>query len=294
MNVTQHFATGTGYVPVPATSSLAQVSSNAGISALTSIDYTAASSTYTLNYSDDATPAVARTATGTLDTTKTPNMLTFTGVHDKNGGASATVSIPVVTGATANTAQGYHIPTGTDTTINTAALVGTFTPTTYDIHVSTVDKSGATVNLYDSWNSIAAPADTGLNFGDMTFTLDTAEFKDALDEGMTNVEIGNVGAGPGVPVKIAHIAVAKFTNPNGLSQDGEGYFIETTNSGEAVATIPGNGGTGTFRAGALEMSNVDLSREFTEMIITQRGFQANTRMITTSDEMLSELVSMKR
>jgi flagellar hook protein FlgE len=128
----------------------------------------------------------------------------------------------------------------------------------------------------------------------MTFTLDTAEFKDALDEGMTNVEIGNVGAGPGVPVKIAHIAAAKFTNPNGLSQDGEGYYIQTTNSGDAVATIPGKGGTGTFRAGALEMSNVDLSREFTEMIITQRGFQANTRMITTSDEMLSELVSMKR
>ena len=64
--------------------------------------------------------------------------------------------------------------------------------------------------------------------------------------------------------------------------------------GEPVATVPGNSGTGTFRAGALEMSNVDLSREFTEMIITQRGFQANTRMITVSDEMLSELISMKR
>ncbi|MDF2653945.1 MAG: flgG, partial [Bacillota bacterium] len=79
-----------------------------------------------------------------------------------------------------------------------------------------------------------------------------------------------------------------------LSQDGESYYVETTNSGEAVATTPGSGGTGSFLAGSLEMSNVDLSREFTEMIITQRGFQANTRMITVSDEMLSELVSMKR
>jgi flagellar hook protein FlgE len=86
----------------------------------------------------------------------------------------------------------------------------------------------------------------------------------------------------------------KFGNPDGLSQDGESYYVETPNSGDPIATIPGSGGTGTFRAGALEMSNVDLSREFTEMIITQRGFQANTRMITTSDEMLSELVGMKR
>jgi flagellar hook protein FlgE len=61
-----------------------------------------------------------------------------------------------------------------------------------------------------------------------------------------------------------------------------------------VGTIPGNNGTGTLRAGALEMSNVDLAREFTEMIIAQRGFQANTRMITVSDEMLAELVNMKR
>ena len=70
--------------------------------------------------------------------------------------------------------------------------------------------------------------------------------------------------------------------------------METTNSGSAEATIPGSMGTGSFRAGALEMSNVDLSKEFTEMIIAQRGFQANTRMITVSDEMLSELVNMKR
>jgi flagellar hook protein FlgE len=130
--------------------------------------------------------------------------------------------------------------------------------------------------------------------GDLTFTVDEDAFKDTLEAGFQSVSIGNIGPGAGVPTKLAHIASVKFTNPDGLSQEGQGYFVGTINSGEPVATVPGNSGTGTFRAGALEMSNVDLSREFTEMIITQRGFQANTRMITVSDEMLSELISMKR
>jgi len=292
MTVCRSFTSGAGYVPVPASSSLVRVSSNARIDvASMSIDYDKDASTYTLNYTDASASPTTRTATGTLDTTKTPNMLTFTGVDDVNGGTSATVSIPVVTGATANTAQGYHIPTGTDTVIAAGNFGSIDAPATYKIYATTVDKSGATVSLADSW---AGATDTALNLGDITINLDVTEFQDALDDGFTNIEIGNVGAGPGEPVKIAQIATAKFTNVNGLSQDGEGYYVETTNSGEAVATIAGKGGTGTLRAGALEMSNVDLSREFTEMIITQRGFQANTRMITTSDEMLSELVSMKR
>jgi flagellar hook protein FlgE len=79
-----------------------------------------------------------------------------------------------------------------------------------------------------------------------------------------------------------------------IKQDGEEYFVETINSGQAEAYVPGRSGTGTLLAGALEMSNVDLSREFTEMIITERGFQANTRMVTVSDEMLQEVINMKR
>ena len=213
-----------------------------------------------------------------IDTTTTPNTLTFN-VTDKAGGATATVKVPVGTG-------GYAPVAGDATGVD----CGNVTPTTYNITATTIDKSGATVPLTDSWTS----GDTTLALGDMTIKLNETDFQKALDAGFSDVNIGSVGAGAGVPVKIAHIAAARFTNPDGLSQDGEGYYVQTTNSGDAVATIPGNSGTGNFRAGALEMSNVDLSKEFTEMIITQRGFQANTRMITVSDEMLSELVSMKR
>lgn len=90
------------------------------------------------------------------------------------------------------------------------------------------------------------------------------------------------------------IQLAKFANPGGLLKTGDNMYKDSQNSGQPVIGLPGEGGTGQIRAGALEMSNVDLSNEFTEMIVAQRGFQANTRIITTSDEILQELVNLKR
>ena len=98
----------------------------------------------------------------------------------------------------------------------------------------------------------------------------------------------------GLAKNIAQIAVATFANPAGLEKMGETMFRTSSNSGEAQINISGIGGAGTVTPGALEMSNVDLSQEFTDMIVTQRGFQANSRIITTSDEMLQELVNLKR
>ncbi|PWW27363.1 flagellar hook protein FlgE [Cytobacillus oceanisediminis] len=90
------------------------------------------------------------------------------------------------------------------------------------------------------------------------------------------------------------IIMAKFPNGEGLQKVGQNLFKESANSGEAVPSAPQQDGAGAIVAGALEMSNVDLSEEFTEMITAQRGFQANTRIITTSDEILQELVNLKR
>jgi flagellar hook protein FlgE len=90
------------------------------------------------------------------------------------------------------------------------------------------------------------------------------------------------------------MAISSFENPAGLQKVGDNLYIPSTNSGDYKASKPGSNGTGTLNPGTLEMSNVDLSKEFTEMIITQRGFQANSRIITTSDEMLQELVNLKR
>lgn len=89
---------------------------------------------------------------------------------------------------------------------------------------------------------------------------------------------------------VAQIPLAAFSNPAGLEKAGDNLFVASTNSGE----FDGIGEAGTFNTGVLEMSNVDLSQEFTDMITTQRGFQANSRIISVSDEMLQELTNLKR
>ena len=93
---------------------------------------------------------------------------------------------------------------------------------------------------------------------------------------------------------LAQIAVATFSNPSGLEAEGDSLFSATLNSGTFDGVGEDVSLSGSFAVCALEMSNVDLAAEFTSMITTQRGFQANSRIITTSDTMLEELVNLKR
>ena len=96
------------------------------------------------------------------------------------------------------------------------------------------------------------------------------------------------------PATLVGIALATFTNPGGLEKAGGSEYRSTFNSGAAALGAPGSAGMGTLTSGSLEMSNVDLSQEFTNLIVAQRGFQANARIITTSDEVLTELTNLKR
>lgn len=93
---------------------------------------------------------------------------------------------------------------------------------------------------------------------------------------------------------LGQVALASFVNPGGLDKVGESNFRTTINSGDPDIGPAGTMGKGQFVAGALEMSNVDLSEEFTDMIVTQRGFQANSKTIQTSDQMLQEVLTLKR
>jgi flagellar hook protein FlgE len=97
------------------------------------------------------------------------------------------------------------------------------------------------------------------------------------------------------------ILLQKFSDPNALTKQGGNLYSSlaaagplTTGTAPSGASAPGSNGTGTIQSGALELSNVDLANEFAAMIVTQRSFQANARIITTSDEMLQELVNLKR
>ncbi len=98
----------------------------------------------------------------------------------------------------------------------------------------------------------------------------------------------------GETATLAQLSIFAFSNPAGLLGAGESRFRATNASGQALVGVPNSSGRGGISAGTLEMSNVDLSEEFTNLIIAQRGFQANSRIITVSDEMITELVNLKR
>lgn len=93
---------------------------------------------------------------------------------------------------------------------------------------------------------------------------------------------------------IGQIALATFTNPEGLEKAGGSSYRASINSGLVQLGVAGQGGRGLLSSGTLEMSNVDLAAEFTNLIVAQRGFQANSRVVTTSDELLQEVVNLKR
>ena len=116
---------------------------------------------------------------------------------------------------------------------------------------------------------------------------------------LTSYAIGQRGEVEGVfsngRTKIlGQIATSIFANPAGLVKMGGNLYRSSANSGDPQVNKPGTGGNGGLQPGALEMSNVDLGTEFTNMIVTQRGFQANSRIISTTDQMLEELVNLKR
>jgi flagellar hook protein FlgE len=93
---------------------------------------------------------------------------------------------------------------------------------------------------------------------------------------------------------LGQIAIASFSNPGGLEKLGSNLYRESANSGAAQVGVPNQGGRGKISPGFLEMSNVDLSNEFANLIITERGFQANTRIITVVDNLLQDVINIKR
>jgi flagellar hook protein FlgE len=98
----------------------------------------------------------------------------------------------------------------------------------------------------------------------------------------------------GQAIDLKRVALAKFPSTAGLKSVGKNLFSETILSGQPIVAGPGNSGTGSIQAGALEISNVDLSSQFVELIRAQQAFQANARVITTGDQLLTETVNLKR
>ncbi|MDL2219603.1 flagellar hook-basal body complex protein [Ruminococcaceae bacterium OttesenSCG-928-O06] len=176
---------------------------------------------------------------------------------------------------------------GTD---GTAPVAGSFAP------VAGADLGDGTT----APSAKASAASNALGFSSTAFALrgGTAGGAQTIAD-MTAIYIATNGIitgldSQGKTVTIGRIDLATFANPAGLNQAGSSNFTESANSGIPVLGQPGQGGAGQLVGGSLELSNVDLSREFSDMITTQRGYQANSRIITVSDTMLEELINLKR
>ncbi|GAA3291219.1 flagellar hook protein FlgE [Arthrobacter citreus] len=190
-----------------------------------------------------------------------------------------------------------------------SSLPVTFTRTADGWDVSA--KDATTVPLAFTAGKLNAPADAVLTVGGVAVDLSAITGYADVDTVAVSSQNGRsagtldswsmaadgtlVGSfSNGSKQALGRIVLAGFTNPGGLEKIGGSSYVATANSGAAVVGGPGVGGNGAVAAGSLEMSNVDLSQEFTNLIVAQRGFQANARIITTSDEVLQELTNLKR
>jgi len=181
----------------------------------------------------------------------------------------------------------------------------------YDLLYQYGDDGTGNVGYYEEDTSTTPPTKTPVtsNNTDITWADGDDTFGGKADDiveklkafSFSDLEAFDIGADGVITVMyagqlkaIARIELATFDNPEGLKEAGMTSYLESASSGEASIRRPGDSGTGNVVANKLEMSNVNLAKEFSDMIVTQRGFQANARIITVSDSMIEELVNLKR
>jgi flagellar hook protein FlgE len=146
--------------------------------------------------------------------------------------------------------------------------------------------------------------DFGTAFSGITQTSSNSSVSPLSQNGMASASLENVNVDQngtvvgvfsnGQSKNLAQLMLANFTNLNGLSSAGDNLYQVSANSGDPTINEAGDASRTTIQSGSLEQSNVDLSQEFTNMIVSQRGFQANARMITTSDSLLQEITNLVR
>jgi len=222
---------------------------------------------------------VAHTVSLEIEKTEVANTweVKLVGVTGSTGAPTLTPAAPVLIEFTA--AGAYRPPGGGSTTSANPQV--SFTPSS-GASPMTINLDFSRFTQYASDTTARATDQNGNEPGVLrAYTIDTTgTITGVYSNGLNKV--------------LGQLALANFSNPGGLVKEGENLFRKSNNSGEPDIGAAGRGGRGTIAPGSLEMSNVDLSQEFTDMIVTQRGFQANSRIITASDEMLQELVNLKR
>ncbi|CAB1076976.1 Flagellar hook protein FlgE [Olavius algarvensis Delta 1 endosymbiont] len=143
-------------------------------------------------------------------------------------------------------------------------------------------------NSHNDMSGFASPSSTTFQYQN-GYAAGVLRAVSVDDDGIVSGTYSN-----GQLVPLYQIALADFPSYEGLTKLGRNLYVESVSSGQPMPGVPGNGRMGSIAPSAIEMSNVDLAKEFVKMITTQRAFQANSRIITTSDEVLSELINIKR
>ncbi|MFH1490501.1 MAG: flagellar hook protein FlgE [Pseudomonadota bacterium] len=244
-------------------------------------DKGATASTYefivTCNPSEDMSAPTLNTQTGLL----AKGLITF----DAGSGAITDIAMDTSDGdgtwTAASLSDGYFVVDPVFITGNSMAIKLNLGASTADAGVS--------------WTPGSLPSTRFARVS--TTTFQSANGYGAGDLQGTTVDGDGVITGSysnGELLPLFRIALAKFTNFSGLKKEGNNLFSETRESGNAITNRSGTNGLGNISPNSLEQSNVDMAAEFVKMITTQRGFQANSKIITTTDQMLSELINLKR
>jgi flagellar hook protein FlgE len=156
-----------------------------------------------------------------------------------------------------------------------------------------------------SAGSVSPLSPLAINFNNLTQLASASSATLTSQDGLTAGTVSNIFISPndgvislvysnGLSEKVGQVALARFTNPTGLMKGENTTFVTGLNSGDPQIGVASTGGRGAISSSYLEASNVDMAQEFTNMILAQRGFQASSKVITTSDEILQELVNLKR
>jgi flagellar hook protein FlgE len=195
---------------------------------------------------------------------------------------------------------------GSDVSGGTPGVLEEYGTGTINFDTSGVLTTSMPVDFYTGSITFAnglTPPTTTINFTDTTQygsassiqVLNQDGYAAGTVSGVSIDEEGNIVANytNGTRKNIARFALADFPSLNGLARKGSSLYQATTNSGDPLYNKPGVGGMGNISSSMLEESNVDMAAEFIKMIIIQRGYQANTKVITTTDEMLAQLINIR-
>lgn len=219
-------------------------------------------------------------------------------------GTPLTIGITAVLESKADTGNVWRFYAESADDTDSSLVLGTGT-LTFDSEGMLIDSQGTNIDIDRSSTGAKTPLSVAMDFSSMTsLTSRNSELVMTRQDGnaigtLNDFSIGADGTitgsfSNGQTRTLGQVVLATFTNPQGLNDQGGNMYTAGTNSGEAVIASPLTLGAGSLRSGALELSNVDLSEEFINLIIASTGFSAASRVISTSDQLITELLNSSR